>query len=106
MKLLKLKAKIYQYTGIYLAQKEELKMLKSKSFWQEFCRLQETFADMRELQSFMIGDWQSRKGFTRYVSKFGMRSKFNPFYLNILICLDQFYAAAKYDLKDLFKKTK
>ncbi len=53
--LLKLKAKFYQYTGIYLAKKEEQKHIKSLKL-----DINDTFRE-----GMAIGIWQCNNGFAR-----------------------------------------
>lgn len=68
MTILKIKAFIYQKTGIYLADKEELEYITSKAFWKEFIRIYTHKAnDMgpRDVQGLLIGSWQCRHGFYR-----------------------------------------
>ena len=69
MTLLKLKAFIYQKTGIYLASKEELDYVTSPQFWEAFKKLQQTKdwkkEDPRNIQGVLIGSWQIKHGFYR-----------------------------------------
>lgn len=65
---LKLKAKIYRYTGIYLAHKEENAYLDSIEFWESFQRMiAHPKHDMclRNTAGLLIGIWQADHGFTR-----------------------------------------
>ena len=89
MTLLKLKAKIYQYTGIYLAQKEEDEYLRSE----EAVSLLEN----NEYPGLVIGLWQAKHGFTRfYCGEFS--SKYKSFHRNVWIFLKTFYRQLKHDL--------
>lgn len=66
--VLKIKAKIYRYAGIYLAHKEENDYLGSKEFWDKFCALlthPENDLSMRGAQGLLIGIWQADHGFAR-----------------------------------------
>lgn len=67
MEKIYLKAKIYQLTGIFLAQKEELEYLKSEDFWRKFNELSSlnTNMDKRDIQGLLIGGWQAMYGFYR-----------------------------------------
>lgn len=68
MKVLKLKAKIYQWTGIYLAHLEENEYLQSKEFWKSFIKIiKNKKNDMSPslVQGLLIGLWQSKHGFYR-----------------------------------------
>lgn len=62
-----LKAKLYQYTGVYLAQKEEAEYLKSDLFWEEFTsfRTNNPEYSYREAQDFLLGSWQGEVGLHR-----------------------------------------
>lgn len=69
MRYLKLKAKIYYYTGIYLAHKEENEYLQSKEFWKGMAKLMsgkdEDFQNPRNAQGLLIGLWQAKHGLCR-----------------------------------------
>lgn len=84
MKLILLKAKIYQYTGIYLAAKEELDYVTSRKFWKEFNKqINRPDNDMShiDIQGLLIGSWQTRHGFYRiFDTKYYLKSKNNWFY--------------------------
>lgn len=72
-KLLKLKGKFYQYTGIYLATSEELEYITSDTFWKEFERMEPFNYDNdftnQDLQGILIGSWQCKYRFYRRVSR-------------------------------------
>lgn len=66
--ILKLKAFIYQRTGLYLANKEELDYIISKEFWKAFTRIiTKKKNDMRpeDVQGLLIGMWQVKHGLYR-----------------------------------------
>lgn len=69
MRYLKLKAKIYYYTGIYLAHKEENEYLQSKEFWKSFAKLMngkdKDFRNPQNAQGLLIGLWQAKHGLCR-----------------------------------------
>jgi hypothetical protein len=69
MTLIKVKAKIYYYTGIYLAYKEESEYLQSKEFWKSMEKLLKSKdADFKKpvnAQGLLIGLWQAKHGFYR-----------------------------------------
>lgn len=68
MTLLKIKAFIYQKTGIYLADKQELEYITSKAFWKEFikiCTHKDNDMAPRDVQGLLIGMWQCKHGFYR-----------------------------------------
>lgn len=65
---LAIKAWIYQKTGIYLAQKEELEYITSDSFWRRFRKIymhKDNDMGMGNVQSLLIGSWQCEQGFYR-----------------------------------------
>ncbi len=66
--IIRIKAFIYQKTGIYLAQREELKYITSKEFWKAFMKIAgKDSNDMRprDIQGLLIGSWQCGYGFYR-----------------------------------------
>lgn len=66
--ILKIKAFIYQKTGIYLANKEELEYITSDSFWRQFRKIylaKDNDIGMRDVQGLLIGMWQCKHGFYR-----------------------------------------
>ena len=84
-KLLKFKAKFYQYTGVYLAHKEILDYLESSDFWYEFSTIKshpENDMDDKDIQGLLIGSWQAREGFYRILdTKYWLtRNKFLKVY--------------------------
>jgi hypothetical protein len=81
MTILKIKAFIYQRTGIYLANKEELEYVTSKEFWKHFKKIvlhKKNDLNMETVQGLLIGLWQSKHGFYRtwkQITKKGKRRK-------------------------------
>lgn len=69
MTLLKFKALVYWYTGIYLARKEENEYLQSKEFWKSLAKLlngkDKDFQNPRNAQGLLLGLWQAKHGFAR-----------------------------------------
>lgn len=65
--IIKIKSIIYQWTGIYLAHKEENEYLKSKDFWDSFNRfkLNDESMSYRNVQGIVLGCWQVMNGFYR-----------------------------------------
>lgn len=65
--LLKLKAKIYRYTGLYLADKEKNDYIESEYFCKELTRAFIASNDMSLYTTFslLIGMWECNHGFTR-----------------------------------------
>jgi hypothetical protein len=83
---LKLKAKIYQYTGIYLAQKEE----------QEF--INTSYENMgKHPTGLLVGLWQANCGFTSHSSDFRFKARKNILY-RVLHRLVIIYKQLKQDL--------
>jgi hypothetical protein len=65
---MKLKAWIYQKTGIYLTHKEQLEYITSKVFWKQFMRIARRKDNDRtpiQIQGLLIGLWQCKHGFYR-----------------------------------------
>jgi hypothetical protein len=65
---IKLKAKLYQVFGIYLASKEELEYIKSKEFWKSFRKIlgsKKNDMSPQDIQGLLIGCWQAKHGFYR-----------------------------------------
>lgn len=75
MNLLKIKAKIFQYTGIFLARKEQNKYIESQDFKDEVRRMVSyddggpVFSE-EECKNLLIGTWDSHHGFYTFMSKF------------------------------------
>lgn len=68
MVVLKIKVWIYQFIGLYLAEKEELEYVTSKKFWKSFIKIYTAKGnDMspETVQALLIGLWQLKHGFTR-----------------------------------------
>lgn len=66
--ILKIKAFIYQKTGLYLAHKEELEYISSDSFWRQFRKIylhKTNDMGMKNVQGILIGLWQCKHGFYR-----------------------------------------
>ena len=74
--MLKLKSKIYKYTGIYLADREENDYLKSDEFWKRFIKIiksKNNDIGPRNVQGILIGMWQAHNGFARPYSFLRLR---------------------------------
>lgn len=66
--LLKLKSLVYKYTGIYLAHREENKMLTSDETWKQMVKIasyKSNDMSLKTTQGLMIGLWQAKHGFAR-----------------------------------------
>ncbi len=70
--MMKLKAIIYRYTGVFLANQEQLEYLESEEFWAQFVKLckSKTRGSFRDTQGLLIGLWQADRGFARPYSWF------------------------------------
>lgn len=93
-----MKAKIYQYFGLYLAKKEECEYIQSEEFWKKFKEITsdpECDMSFRDVQGLLIGLWQADLGYCRAISRYSLRrSKF----LNIVAWFDSFFMNVKRDL--------
>lgn len=76
--LLKIKAFIYQKTGIYLAKKEEDEHINSIEISLEIARILALEDDLNEetVRSIMIGTWQCKNGFYREFKRPSLYNKF------------------------------
>lgn len=69
--ILRIKALIYRYTGIYLAYREEANLLASRAHRREFDRMYREYLISKDnmhpldIQGILIGSWQAKHGFTR-----------------------------------------
>lgn len=106
MSVLKLKALIYKYSGLYLAHKEESEYLQSKEFWKSMLKLMngkdKDLAIPRNAQGLLIGLWQCKHGFHRPLSHYwGKRPKWVFATLNwvIVLCI-----TLKWDIKACLRK--
>lgn len=109
MTLLRVKAIIYRYTGIYLAEREENVYLQSKEFWKEWSEhMAHPKNDMRprDIQGLMIGLWQAHRGFARPMSRLSFRSYKHRRFWNFLAWFEVFFTSLKWDLEKLFRRNK
>ena len=70
--ILKIKAFLYQKTGLYLAHKEELEYVTSKDFWKKFMKMllhKDNDMRPRDIQGLLIGMWQCEHGFYRRIKR-------------------------------------
>jgi len=65
--VLKLKSVFYRYTGIFLANSEQLDYIDSDAYWKEFRETSVLFDDMddRQVHGLLIGSWQCHHKFYR-----------------------------------------
>jgi hypothetical protein len=65
---LRIKSRIYRYTGFFLANSEQLEYVTSEEFWKEFSKIAKhpkNDMSMYNIQGLLIGSWQAHHGFTR-----------------------------------------
>lgn len=105
--ILKLKGHIYRYTGIYLANKEELEFLTSDKFWKQFSKHSKSKKQNKmtnqEIQGLILGLWQFDNGFYRLSNSFFYKSGLHN---KIMSLITGAYKAFLLDLKILFKRKK
>jgi hypothetical protein len=67
MTLLRFKAIVYKYTGVYLAHKEQCEYMNSDSYWKNMAQITKKNKDMgaKETNGLLIGMWQADYGFVR-----------------------------------------
>jgi len=103
-----MKAKIYQYTGIYLANKEELEYIQSKEFWKSFTKMathKDNDMSPRDIQSLLIGMWQADRGYTRPMPRFYFNSFKKPrLFWKSLNWFATLYLVIKWDLQKLWRR--
>lgn len=98
--MLKIKAAIYRYTGIYLANSEELEYINSIEFWKDYKRVithPENDLGPRGAFGLLIGSWQAEHGFCR---PFSFKEN------KIAAWLDTSFRAIKWDLEEKYGKRK
>lgn len=109
MTLLKIKSKLFQYTGIFLAYKEQSKYNDSKEYWEDFdnnTAQQKGSLSSRNIHGILIGSWQARNGFHRMCDvKYWSNKKSNAF-LATYSWLRVFYWTLKSDIKCILSKKK
>ena len=106
---LKIKAKIYQYTGIYLAKREEtiaMNLLFYSGYYDKFDEEDKLFQEDTE-----IGMWQCNNGFYTFMSKYSSPAMLNKIKGNKLryyfyatlnqVCI--FFKQLKYDMGVLWE---
>lgn len=65
---MKIKAWIYQKTGLYFAHKEELAYIHSEDYWAKFADIGAELSDeltLRDIHGVVVGLWQAKHGFYR-----------------------------------------
>lgn len=105
--MIKLKALIYRYTGVYLAHKEENEYLTSKEYWKSLIKLLKSKdKDLRKpmnAQDLLIGIWQSDHGFHRPMSFISFKEPqwlFRP-----IAWFVDFYTVLKWDIMSFFRRS-
>lgn len=105
MTLLKLKAKIYHYTGIYLAYREQCDYMESADYLKYLTAPNGTDSEEFSIEtkaSLAVGLWQARHGFHKplYLKAFCKVG----FHWQIIRFVVEFYMALNYDLKTLYRR--
>lgn len=106
MTILKLKSLVYKYTGVYLAQNEELEYITSRGFWKEFINItihEENDLSPRDVQGLLIGSWQANNGFARPMSNYFWKRTFPG---SILAWFDTLRIVLVWDAKHLIGRIK
>jgi hypothetical protein len=113
--ILKLKASIYRYTGVYLAHKEQADYVDSPEYWKQMAKiLKSPKNDMypSDIHGLLIGSWQAHYGFARPIgplewSRFRIRVKYKYRFLSIPVWFINNmvvnFISIKWDLQDLYK---
>lgn len=104
---LKLKAKIYQYTTIYLATQEEKAYLRSdeaKTYINKLVSNPENEMDEDDARGVTVGMWQGHYGFYRPMSS--LRFKLPLWFFRPLATIHESFIMLKWDIKDTFKSLK
>jgi hypothetical protein len=105
--LLKIKAIIYKYTGIFLAHKEENEFMQSKEFWKNFNKIinhAENDMSATEVQGLLIGSWQFQHGFYRPL--LSLRYKKPAIVFIPLAAIATLFKVIKWDLQKLIPSKK
>jgi hypothetical protein len=65
---LKLKARIYRYTGIYLAKREEAMLPTTAEYWKMYTSYSLDNQDLHHIakHGYIVGSWHAQHGFVRY----------------------------------------
>jgi hypothetical protein len=101
-----LKAKIYQYTGIYLAYKEDVEYLTSDLFWAEFITFRASHPDYsyQEIQDFLLVTREGYEDFHRGHTRMSRMFIKNPsIFYSTLDWLVVFFRTLNRDIKKVFK---
>src|SRR5580698_7258270 len=98
--MLKLKAIIYKYTGLFLAYKEEHEYVQSKEFWKSFIKVSTSNdMDLRNTQGLLIGMWQAKHGFGRPISFLRFKKRKPQWLWDLLDWFIVFFIVLKWDVK-------
>jgi hypothetical protein len=107
--VLALKAKVYQWTGLYLAQEEERRMLRSSFFWKQFNSFppKNNLTD-KEKQDFVVAVWKAHRGFHQlsklYVLEILVRAKAKKLTKNVNHKLSKLVRKVSKLVKQLVRK--
>lgn len=100
--MLKVKAKIYQYTGIFLANKEQTDYLWSAEGLAEIQKSFDALNDAELAFDLTVGSWQADHGFTRPLSEYMFK---RPYWLyRPIIAIDTFLIVLVRDIKALLAR--
>lgn len=101
---LQLKAFVYRYTGIYLANQEQLEYMESKEFWKSFMVIaSDPTNDMspRAIQGLLIGVWQANAGLVIAVTPFF--NKYPRWFFGPIEFVYRFFDQLYWDFKQLMR---
>lgn len=71
--LISMKARVYRYTGIYLAEKDEERYVKSQQYWNDYKNIKITYKRMytpNEYKELLLNAWNFDNGFIRPLTKY------------------------------------
>jgi hypothetical protein len=103
--MLKLKARIFWYFGIFLADREENDYLQSKEFWESFFKIYsdpDNDMDVQDIQGLLLGLWEANYGFARPMSV--LRCKHPRVIFSVIAWFVDFFTVIKCDIRDFTRK--
>lgn len=71
--LIKLKARLYRYTGVYIAEKDEKKYLLSQNYWKDYKQIRSEYKKLYtpdEYKEILLNAWNYNNGFVRPLTKY------------------------------------
>lgn len=102
---LKLKSLIYKYTGLYLADKEELEYITSRECWKKLMKIaknKKNDMSLENIQGLLIGMWQAEHGFARPSSRYWLKKP--RLFWNFINWFIVLFITIKWDLERLFRR--